>query len=532
MLKEKVMRLSAVIMLVLVVLSSAVSCGGNNATQSKDSVTIAISSEPSTLDPTQGWGHGVTPIIQSTLIEYKQDMTFVNDLATEYSCSSDGLIWTFKIREDAKFTDGDSVDSGDVVFTFNTTKNSQSEIDLTYLESSEAVDSHTVRFKLKTPNSTFLNTVASIGIVPEHLYGDDYGINPVGSGAYKFVEWKKGEQLILEANENYYGKVPEIKKVVLVFMSEDTAFAAVKSGEVDVAQVSTSIASSNKVSGYSVKNITTLDNRGFTLPITPNEGKKTAEGYPIGNDVTCNIEIRKALAYGIDREKLAKDAVFGFGDPAFSENDGMPWNNPEVKIVTDVEYAKKLLADNGWVDTDGDGIVEKNGVKAEFKCYYPSSDSVRQAVGLAAAEQAKALGINIILEGSNWDEISKNMFSNAVLMGWGSTDPRTTYYLFHSSNKLNDDYYNPEGFDNKTVDGYLENALTALKTEDAYEYWKKAQWDGTTGTSMKGDCPWVWLVNVQHVYFVRDGIDIGNQMLHAHGASLPLLQNLKEWTWK
>ena len=529
--KKSFLKYAAAVMAVIMLLSAAVSCGGSSSRE-KDTVVVAISSEPSTLDPTQGWGHGTTPIIQSTLIEYKQDMTFANDLATDYSCSSDGLTWTFTIRDDAKFTDGDPVDAKDVVFTFMTAKNSQSEIDLTYLVSAEADGNNKIIFKLKSPNSTFLNTVATVGIVPEHLYGENYGTEPVGSGAFKFVEWKKGEQIILEANEDYYGKIPAFKKVVLVFMSEDTAFAAVKSGDADVAQVSTSIASSNTVSGYYLRNVTTLDNRGFTLPVTPDEGKKTAEGYAVGNNVTCNIEIRKALAYGIDREKLAKDAVFGFGDPAYSENDGMPWSNPDVKIVTDVEYAKKLLADNGWKDTDGDGIVEKNGLKAEFKCYYPSSDSVRQAVGLAAAEQARELGISIILEGSNWDEISKNMFSNAVLMGWGSSDPRTTYSLFHSSNKLRDDYYNPEGFDNKKVDAYLESAVKAVRAEDAYEYWKKSQWDGTTGSSMKGDCPWVWLVNVQHVYFVRDGIDIGDQMLHAHGASMPLLQNLKDWTWE
>lgn len=497
---------------------------------SKDSVVISISSEPSSLDPCLGWGHGTTPLVQSTLVEFKQDMTFENDLATEYSVSDDGLVWTFVMRTDVKFTDGEPLTAKDVAFTFNTAKQSQSSLDLTFMDKAEATADDTVVFTLNRPTSTFLNTIATTGIVPEHAYAADYGVSPIGSGPYVFVQWNKGEQLMLKANENYYGKVPAIKNVTLVFMSEDAAFAAAQGGQVDVALTSATLAAAD-IDGYYIKTVTSLDNRGFTLPVLPNEGKTTESGYEYGNNVTCNLEIRQALAYGIDRERISKEALNGFGDPAYSENDGMPWNNPEVKIDTDVEYAKKLLADNGWSDTDNDGIVEKDGLKAEFHCIYGSGDSFRQAVALAAAAQAKELGINIIVEGVSWDEIGKRMFTDAVLMGWGSSNPYTSYSLYHTANMLKDDFYNPEGYSNKTVDGYLDSAMKSLTVEDAYNNWKLAQWDGKTGTAMKGDCPWVWLVNMQHLYYVRDGLDIGNQQLHAHGASMPLLQNLKDWTW-
>ena len=145
-----------------------------------------------------------------------------------------------------------------------------------------------------------------------------------------------------------------------------------------------------------------MDNRGFTLPVLPDTGEVTESGYPIGNDVTCNLEIRQAIAYAIDRQQVAEAAVNGYATPCYSENDGMPWNNPEVAIETDVDYAKQLLADAGWSDTDGDGIVERDGLKAEFVCLYPSGDSVRQAVAMAAAEQVRAIGINIIVEGTSW----------------------------------------------------------------------------------------------------------------------------------
>ena len=531
-------RIMSVFLAAIMVMGFVTGCGSDKketmmetVNEEKDEVIISISSEPDTLDPCQGWGHGTTPLVQSTLVEYKQDMSFAYDLATEYSLDESGLVWTFKLRDDVKFTDGEALTASDVVFTFNTAKESQSSLDLTFMEKAEAPDDTTVVFTLTKPTSTFLNTVATVGIVPEHAYDENYGMEPIGSGPYKFVQWNKQEQLILEANEDYYGTVPSIKKVVIVFQDEDAAFAAVKAGQVDIALTAATLATT-EIDGYEVKAVTTVDNRGLTLPVSPAEGKTTESGYPYGNNVTCNLEIRQAIAYGVDREMLAYTALNGFATPCYSENDGMPWNNPEVVIEENVGYAKQLLEDAGWEDTDGDGIVEKDGLKAEFNCIYPSGDSVRQAIAMATAEQLKGIGSQMNVEGMSWDEISKRMFTDAVCMGWGSSNPYTSYSLFHSDNMLRDDYYNPEGYSNETVDGYLEAAMEALTVEEAYENWKLAQWDGTTGTAMQGDCPWVWLVNVQHLYYVREGLNIGDQQLHAHGASMPLLQNLKDWSWE
>lgn len=523
-------KLIALLLAVLMVIG-VTACGkGNDQPEAKkDSVVIAIGSEPETLDPTQGWGHGNSPIVQSTLVRYKSDLTFENDLATKYELSPDGLVWTFNIRDDAKFTDGKPVTAEDVAFTLETAKTAQGSVDLTYMKSAVAKDATTVEITLSRPTSIFLNTLASVGIVPKHAYGADYGRNPIGSGPYKFVEWQPQEKLVFVANEDYYGGAPAIKNVTVVFMSEDAALAAVQAGEVDVAY-STATLGTTKVNGYHVEAIASADNRGFTLPMLPNEGKTNEAGIPYGNDVTCNIEIRQAIAYAVDRQAIADAVLNGFGKPAYSENDGMPWNNPEVKIDTNVEYAKKLLADAGWKDTDGDGIVEKDGLKAEFTCIYPSGDSVRQAVGMAAAEQVKDIGIKINIEGVSWDEIEQRQFTDAVVMGWGSAIPNETYYLYRSEGALVD-YYNPEGYMSDVTDAYLAAAMAALTVDEANKNWQKVQWDGTTGTAMQGECPWVWLVNLDHVTYVRDGLSIGDQPIHGHGHGLPLIQNLNEWAW-
>lgn len=517
----------------VILLMSLAACGGKTETTpapaDKDSVVIAIGTEPETMDPTQGWGHGNAPIVQSTLVRYTAELTFENDLAVDYKLDDTGLVWTFTLRDDVYFTDGEKLTAGDVVFTLETAKAAQGSVDLTYMEKAEAVDDTTVVITLSKPTSIFLNTLASVGIVPEHAYDADYGRNPIGSGPYKFVEWRPQEQILFTANENYYGGAPAIKDVTVVFMSEDAALQAVQSGQVDVAYTSATLAT--PIAGYRLESLPSADNRGFTLPVLPNEDKTTESGAPIGNDVTCNIEIRHAIAYAIDRDMVTQAVLNGYGRPAYSENDGMPWNNPAVKMETDVEYAKKLLSDAGWTDTDGDGIVEKDGLKAAFRCVYPAGDSVRQAVGLVAAEQLKEIGIELTIEGMSWDEIMHVMFTDAVLMGWGSAIPNETYYLYRSEGALLDDFYNPEGYMNPVTDGYLNAAMEALTPEEANKNWQLAQWDGTTGTAMQGECPWVWIVNLDHVTYVREGLSIGTQPIHGHGHGLPLIQNLQDWHW-
>ena len=198
----------------------------------------------------------------------------------------------------------------------------------------------------------------------------------------------------------------------------------------------------------------------------------------------------------------------------------------------EAECRSLIDAGAGWADGDGDGILERDGVRASFSCLYPADDSVRQAVAMAAAEQVRKIGIEIVVEGTSWDDIAQRMFSEAVMMGWGSSSPNETYYLYRSAGAYLDDYYNPEGYASQTTDAYLDAAMEALTVEEANRNWQLAQWDGTTGTAMRGACPWVWIVNLDHVTYVREGLSIGEQPIHGHGHGLPLVQNLEDWAWE
>jgi peptide/nickel transport system substrate-binding protein len=249
--------------------------------------------------------------------------------------------------------------------------------------------------------------------------------------------------------------------------------------------------------------------------------------------VTSDVNLRKAIAYAIDRDQLCTEALNGYATPAYSENDGMPWWNPDSIIETDVAYAVKLLDEAGWVDTDGDGIREKNGLKASVPVYYFAGDSARQAVAMSAANQVREkIGVELLVEGMGEGDIMAIMVAQPMILAWGSANPITSYYLYHSSSIGKDDWYDPESFGSPVVDGYLDSALNSKNLEEAIPFWQKAQWDGTTGTSMRGECPYIFLVNKDHLYFRRDGLNTGKQMIHAHGASWTLVANLADWYWE
>lgn len=501
---------------------------GEKEDTKKDELVLAFNAEPDAgFDPVTGWGRYGSPIFQSTILKRNDDLEIVNDLATDYEVSEDGKTWVVHLRDDVKFSDGEPLTAKDVVFTFEKAAASGSVVDLNALESVEAIDETTVQFTLKEPRSTFVNNLVATGIVPEHAYDENYAENPIGSGPFKLVQWDKGQQLIVEANEHFYDQQPNFKKLTFLFLNEDAAFAAAQAGTVDFAYIPAAF-SQKEVPGMELKVLETVDNRGIVFPYVPS-GQTTEDGLPIGNDVTSDVAIRKAIDMGVDREALIDGVLEGYGTPAYSSVDGLPWWNPDTVIEDgDLEGAAKLLDEAGWVMNEQDGVREKDGLKAEFSLYYLANDEIRQSLSITVADMLKPLGIKVNVEGGSWDVIGQKMYSEAVLMGWGSHDPHELYNIYGSEN-AGVEFFNTGYYKNEKVDEYFQKALLANSEEEAIEYWKKAQWDGETGLSGKGDAAWAWLVNINHLYLVKEGLDIGDQRIHVHGHAWPSTDNIADW---
>ena len=538
--RRVIVKKIAISLLCITMLASSLLLGGCSSKQAENSqseekeakkeLVLALGSEPDGgFDPINGWGRYGSPLFQSTLLKRDQDMNIINDLATGYEVSEDGLTWTVSIREDAKFSDGQPLTSEDVVFTFEKLMESSSTVDLTFVDSVTSKSDYSLEFKLKSPRSTFISNLIATGIVPKKSYTSEYYQNPIGSGPLVLVQWDKGQQIIVKPNENYYGQKPNFDKITFLFLEEDAAFAAAKAGQLDMTAIPPSYAS-QKIEGMKLTEVSSVDNRGIMFP-TVKSGEADADSNPIGNDVTSDLAIRQAINVALDRQAIVDGVLEGYGTKAYSICDKMPWWNEEtVTTDNDVDLAKKILADGGWIDADGDGILEKDNIKAEFNLVYPSGDQLRQSLAMVVADMVKPIGINIVIEAKTWDEIEAVLHKDAILMGWGSQDPLEMYNVYSSKMK-GVEWYNPGYYENQKVDEYMEKALQARSEEEANEYRKKAQWDGETGLSGKGDIPWVWLVNRSHLYLVNDKLDIGKQQIQPHGHGWPLTSNIEQWKW-
>ena len=116
------------------------------------------------------------------------------------------------------------------------------------------------------------------------------------------------------------------------------------------------------------------------------------------------------------------------------------------------------------------------------------------------------------------------------MWGWGAHTPMELYNIYHTMKDTGLAEYSP--YANDSVDRYMDQALASGNLEDSYELWKKAQWDGTTGVTQNGDIPWIWLVNIDHLYWSRDGLKVAEQKIHPHGHGWSIVNNVDQWSWE
>ena len=191
--------IGAIIVVIAIVGIAAVTMGGGNTKHAANELVACVAAhgeEPEFgFDPMHGWGYhdsGTEPLIQSTILKRDKDNNFVNDLATNYTISDDFKTYTVDIRDDVKFTDGSKLTAKDVAFSYNKAKELGEGADLSSMNNATA-EGNKVVFTLNKSDSTFINKVTDVGIVPEANYKEDsYGQNPIGSGPYKLAQWDKG----------------------------------------------------------------------------------------------------------------------------------------------------------------------------------------------------------------------------------------------------------------------------------------------------------------------------------------------------
>ncbi len=482
------------------------------------------------LDPVKGSFSYGYDFISNGLVRVNPKAEYEGDLAESWEISEDSLAYTYHLKKGIQFQDGSGFRAEDVVFTYQTVMENQGqngEVDLSKVKKVEAVDEYTVKFTLKEPYSPFLDSTAQLGIVPKDGYDSAaFDQMPVGTGPWKVVQYDAEQQLIVEANEGYFEGAPEIKRVTFVDMDNEAAFSNAKSGQLDVVMVQPSYAAES-VEGMHMEKLETMDVRNISLPCREPGTFTNANGeqVEVGNPVTSDVSVRKALAIGIDRQQIIENAFHGVGKPAVGWTGNLIWGNTAEYEDSRAEEAKGLLEESGWADTDGDGIREKNGVECAFEVYTPAGEQDRYMLAAAAAESAADLGISITVKQATWDEIVEKTNTQGAVWGFGQFSPMVIGNQFQSGRFTVQPYANPSGYENQEVDRLIAEAISANTQEQAVAAWKKAQ------AAYAEDYPYLYLANIEHCYFISDRLDISmdTQIPHPHGHGIPIICNMKDW---
>ncbi|HGV0031005.1 TPA: ABC transporter substrate-binding protein [Citrobacter freundii] len=491
---------------------------------------LAIGPEPTEgFDPMLGWSHGSYLLLHAPLLKQNADMRWGNLLTEKVETSADGKTWTLTLKPDLKFSDGSPLTAEDVVFTYNKAAKSGGKIDMGNFTHASLKDNRTVEITLRSPQSTFVNVLGSLGVVPQKRYDEKtFAKNPIGAGPYRLVSFQPGQQLIVEANPWYAGKKNDFSKLVFVFLDEDNAYAAARSGQLGLVRIAPSMAVAPQQKNLKLWVRDSVENRGIVFPMVP-AGKKDANGYPIGNDITADVAIRRAINYAIDRKQLADQVMEGHAIPAYSAVQGLPWQGQSVAFKDgDSEKARTILEEAGW-KVGKDGVRVKDGKEARLTLWYASGDSTRRDLAEAVRAMLEPVGIQISLQSGSWETVERHMHANPTLFGWGSLDPMELFHHY-SNQAAGVEYYNPGYYSNPVVEQHLKQAIDAPDWQKALPFWQQVEWDGKQGAGVQGDAAWAWLLNIQHTYLANPCIDLGKGAPEIHG-SWSLLNNLDEWTW-
>jgi len=407
--------------------------------------------------------------------------TFVPEpmLATSWESTDDAMEYTFHLRDGVKWHDGQPFTADDVKFTMDKIMDPELATrpgrSFTALESTEVVDASTVKFIMKTPFPAFVSYLAyNVQIAPKHLLEgvEDLQNNtafntdkPIGTGAFRLVENVKGDHITLEANPDFFLGPPKLDRVIFKLLPDaNTQIAQLKTGEIDlIPRLDVSVAPS--VEGTpGVRLDTGVTAQFWALHLN--------HDFPPFTDV----RVRQAMAYAIDREALVSDVLHGQGQVAAGPIAPILKSayNPDVEPYPyDPERSKELLEEAGWTDTDGDGILDKDGEPFRFTLQVLKGFPVAEQVSAILEQEFKALGMDVTQQAYDLASFitdvrdtrsGPNMSQAYVVFMFLAPEPDDIWSYFHSSNAEAGSNFNV--YRNPDADRLLDLARTSVDPEE------------------------------------------------------------------
>ena len=483
--------------LLLGVASAALIAGSALA---KDDIVVALQLEPPHLDPTSAAAGAIDSVLYSNVFEgltrFMGDGSIVPGLAESWEISDDGLTYTFKLHDGVTFHDGTTMDAEDVKFSLDRARaedsvNAQKAL-YTGIANVEVIDPLTVKLTLSEPNGSLLFNLAwgdAVIVAPESI--ENIKQTPIGTGAFKFVNWVQGDKIELERNDAYWGDAPALAKATFKFISDPTAaFAAVMAEDVDA------------FAGFPApENLPQFEaDPRFQVLIGSTEGEtilSTNNALPPFD----NVKVREAIAHAIDRQAIIDGAMFGYGTPIGTF---FAPHNPAYVDLTglseyDPEKSRALLAEAGFADgfettlhlpppsyaRRGGEIVAAQlaevGIKAEIInvewAQWLETVFKGKNFGLTIISHTEPMDIGIYANPDYYFQYNNPDFQALMTKLNGTTDPdMRTQLLGDAQRMISEDY----------VNGYLfQLAMLSVAKADLQGLWTNAPTQATdlTGVS-------------------------------------------------
>jgi peptide/nickel transport system substrate-binding protein len=408
--------------------------------------------------------HEISALIFNGLIKYDKDINVVGDLAESWDISKDGLVITFHLRKNVRWHDGRPFTAQDVLYTYQVTVDPKTPTayagDFLKVKKAEALDDYTFRATYDKPFAPALMSW-SVGILPKHLLaGRDIttsplGRRPIGTGPYKFKEWVTGQKIVLVSNPDYFEGRPYIDGYVMRIIPDmATMFLELRANGIDRMGLTPLQYTRQTENNLFRNNYSKFRYLSFAY---------TYLGYNLKNPLFADKRIRQAIAYAVNREEIIDGILLGLGKPATGPYKPGTWAyNPNVRAYPyDPEKAKALLAEAGWRDADGDGILDKGGRPFEFEVITNQGNEIRSKTAEIIQRRLAEVGIRMKIRVVEWaafvkDFINKRKF-DATILGWTIPMDPDLYDVWHSS-KTGPEELNFISYKNAEVDALIVKA--------------------------------------------------------------------------
>ena len=467
--------------------------------------------------------HEISGRVFNGLVKYDKDINIVGELAESWDVSRDGLVITFHLRKGVRWHDGYPFTARDVLYTYQVTIDPKTPTaysgDFLKVKKAEVLDDYTFRVTYSKPFAPALMSWGT-SILPQHLLeGKDITTSPltrspIGTGPYIFKEWVPGQKIVLISNPDYFEGRPYIDGYVMRIIPDTaTMFLELRANGIDRMNLTPLQYTRQTENNLFRKNFNKYRYLSFSY---------TYLGYNLKNPLFRDKRVRQAISYGINKDEIIQGILLGLGKTATGPYKPGTWvYNPNVKTYPyDPAKAKELLAAAGWQDTDGDGILRKDGQPFVFEIITNQGNEIRAKCAEIIQRRLSEIGIKVKIRILEWaafvnDFINKRRF-DATILGWTIPLDPDIYDVWHSS-KTGPQELNFISYKNEEVDRLIEKGRDTFDQKERKKYYDRIQ------EILAEDQPYTFL-------YVPDALPIINARFHGiKPAPLGIGYNFIKW---